>query len=497
VEVRAPVRDAAGEHIGSLVLATLPRRTDSLTLTGSTAQVVEGGIYRYEVLLDEPASSVVLEPGDELVSFDTDACLAGRFQPRQHVGGLRIAIGVPGSGTAGIVEVEVAPTKLEYASEYQQMLGDIAGVATEALLQGFAPASLTLAQDSSAPTTLLYQQFAFLSARLASREVQDALALIVANPHRAWHTQTELQAAGRPLPSSSNLSRAVTKAGSRVATHRRLRVASVPRMLERHRTEATFDSLPNRFVKYALERWRTLAQRLLDALSGTDIGAPGPVRRGRRVARMVQEQIDHVLAAPFFGEVSQLDYFPSSNQVLHRQQGYREIFQTFALAEVGAGLSLDLDVDDVFAASQRNVATLYEYWAFLQLVEAVGAACGERRTVDALAVSSDELSLGLKQGTMSGVKWETAAGGRQLQVEVFFNRHFRSSKDSSKVSSWSRAMRPDCSVRIRPRTSLPDVSPGSLDVWVHFDAKYRVERAREQFDAAADERVPSQVSGER
>ena len=52
----------------------------------------------------------------------------------------------------------------------------------------------------------------------------------------------------------------------------------------------------------------------------------------------VQEQIDRVLAAPLFAEVGSLDVFPSSNQVLHKQQGYREIFQTFALAEVGAGV---------------------------------------------------------------------------------------------------------------------------------------------------------------
>jgi uncharacterized protein len=201
----------------------------------------------------------------------------------------------------------------------------------------------------------------------------------------------------------------------------------------------------------------------------------------------VQEQIDHVLAAPLFAEVGDLDVFPSSNQVLHKQQGYREIFQTFALAEVGAELSVELDVDDVFAASQRNVATLYEYWAFLQLVEAVGAACGQRRTVDALALSSDGLSLGFKQGANSCVRWEAAAGGRRLDVEVFFNRHFRSSGQASSASSWSRAMRPDCSVRIHPISSLPDVQPGSLDVWLHFDAKYRVERAREQFDAGTEE----------
>ena len=485
-ELRAPVVDATGAAIGELVLATLPSRSDQLSMAGIRPRVAEGAVYRYALELYDQPPAVQLEPAQELFSFDTEASLAGRLQPRQHVGAVRVRVTVPTSGVVGTVEIDVAPTKLEYASEYQQMLGDVANVATEALLQGFAPAALTLEQDSSVRSRLLYQQFAFLQARLTSREVQDALAVILANPHRTWRSETELQSAARPLPSSSTLTRALTRPGARVSTNGRLRVASVPATLERHRTEATFDSIPNRFVKHALERWRAIAQRLIDSLA-VDADVPGPVRRGRRVAQELQEQIDDVLAAPLFREIGPLGFFPSANQVLHRQQGYREIFRTFALAEVGASLSLDLDLDDVFSASQRNVATLYEYWAFLQLVEAVGVVCGERRTVEALAVSGDHLSLGFKQGAKSSVQWETAASGRRLLVEVFFNRHFQSSRDGAKISSWSRAMRPDCSVRVRPRSGLPQVAAGSLDVWVHFDAKYRVERAREQFDAATPE----------
>jgi predicted component of viral defense system (DUF524 family) len=486
LEVRAPVLDAIGEAIGEIVLSTLPGRRDVLSLSGSTPRVNESGRYRYSLNLKGDPAAVQLEPGAELFSFDTETRLSGRFEPKQHVGAVRLRVTVPGSGAVGTVEVDVAPTKLEYASEYQRMLNDVAEVATEALLQGFAPAALTLEQDAGLRSELLYQQFAFLSARLASREVRDALALIVANPHRAWQTETELQSASRPLPGSSTLTRALMRPGRRAVTNGRLRVVSVPAQLERHRTEASFDSIPNRFVKHALERWRAIAQRLLDLLS-SDPDVPGPVRRGRQVARELQAQIDDVLAAPLFREIGPLGVFPSANQVLHKQHGYREIFRTFALAEVGASLSLDLDLEDVFSASQRNVATLYEYWAFLQLVEAVGAVCGERRTVEALAVSSDQLSLGFKQGAKSSVQWETAATGRRLVVEVFFNRSFRSSRDPSNASSWSRAMRPDCSLRVRPRSGLPDAAAESLDVWVHFDAKYRVERAREQFDSRASE----------
>ena len=483
MEVRAPVVDESGQRIGELVVSQLPNRSECPGWDGPVAEVAEGGTYRFSVeLLAQPAE-VILEPSSELFSFDTPSCLTGRLMPRQHVGRIRVEIAVPGTAVVGTTELSVTPTKLEYATEYHYMLEGVASVATEALLQGFSPAALALRQDTASRPSLMYQQFAFLHARLRSRELRNALAVVIASPHRSWQSEAEAVGAGRPLPGSSQLGRALARPGPRVGTNGRLRVRTVPRAIERSRTDATFDSVPNRFVKYALQRWRALAQQLLDRMEQPQLRQTGPLRRGVRAARETITELDHVLATPFFAQVGRLDVFPSANQVLHKQEGYRQVFQTFALAEVGAGLSMDWAIDDAFSASQRNVATLYEYWTFLQLVDVIGEVCGASRTVEALAVAADGLSLGFRQGTKGGVRWETTARDRELEVEVFFNRTFVSSTSRDSETSWSRAMRPDCSVRVRPRTLLPDVEAGALDVWLHFDAKYRVERVREQFDS--------------
>ena len=57
-------------------------------------------------------------------------------------------------------------------------------------------------------------------------------------------------------------------------------------------------------------------------------------------------------------------------------------------------------------------------------------------------------------------------------------------------------MRPDCSVRIRPEGSTPShVSADELEVWLHFDAKYRVDNLVAQLtvDSDADE-PPDEVT---
>jgi hypothetical protein len=149
------------------------------------------------------------------------------------------------------------------------------------------------------------------------------------------------------------------------------------------------------------------------------------------------------------------------------------------LAEVGARLALDWELEDVFGASQRNIATLYEYWAFLQLARSVGRQCGEDISASAFKLSSDELTMSFRRGAASRLRWSTTARGRRMQVELYFNREFLAS--ALPDASWSRAMRPDCSLRVRPDVSLGDVSADDLTIWLHFDAKYRVEFADEQF----------------
>jgi Domain of unknown function (DUF2357)/PD-(D/E)XK nuclease superfamily len=486
-ELRAVLRGDGDRPVGSLTVARLPGRSDLLDVDPDDDRrfvMAEGGTYRFEIDLDWRTDSVRVEPA-ELFSFDDERRLRGRMQPRQHVGRLRVRIEDARSGRDGWAEFDVRPTKLRYEREYRRMLEDVTDVATEALLQGFAPAALALEVDPEARPDLLYQQFALLHARLSSPELQGAIARVVHDPHVTWTKRVELQPPGRAIPGSSMLGRALSRPGPRAPTHGLLAVDSAPLAVQRERTDPSLDSVPNQFVKYALRRWRTVAQHLADNL-GVIEAVSGPIRRGRDVVAQVLRQLDGYLAEPLFREVGELTMFPGSNQVLQKQHGYRQILRTFVFGELGGRLSFEWDIEDAFSASQRNVATLYEYWAFLQLAEAVGAACGESRVIEALTSTSDGLSLSFKQGQASAVRWRARAGERDLDVDLFFNRTFLVSPKHLTESSWSRAMRPDASIRVRPRSHLPELADqGDLDLWLHFDAKYRLEAAKDQFARAS------------
>src|SRR5215213_5276270 len=308
------VRNADGGKIATLRVGRLPRRSDELGLEDERIVVQEEGTYLFEVNLPGE-NQIQVNPGSELFSFDDASNMRGRLLPKQHVG--RINVAIRGSACTGLVTLTVRPKKLEQDTEYRRMLDDIAETATEAILQGFAPPTIGLMHDATLDPRLLYQQFAFLHARLTTSGEQD-LAMIINRPHTGWVDYEETQLPGKPLRGTSRNLRALTRPGRRIPTSSGQLVASLPNPLRVARTEETLDTEPNRFVSFALRRWRNLAQRVLDILQ-PQAATSGPVTRGIDAAEEVIKLLDSALNTPLFHEVGEIRSFPSGNQVLQKR----------------------------------------------------------------------------------------------------------------------------------------------------------------------------------
>jgi hypothetical protein len=493
VTTTLPLRDGNGVSVGGLSITALPRsagpqdRSDDPTRSRNepAVQLLEASSYRYKLDLVD-AQEVRLEPA-ELFDPDDPTGMTGRLFTRQYVGDVWLAVLDPEGDELGSAAVLVRAAKLEHEREYQRMLRDIADLAAEAVLQGFAPASTSTAIMSAKPPRLLYQQFAILQARLADEELQDAIAEVIHRPQRGWVRETEYRAPGRPLQLRGEVARALTGPGRRVRIATAVgSLRTLPSTIESHRSDETVDTVANRFVKFALTHWRSLATRLGDILTSRASTAYGV--RGTAAVDRVVEGLDDVLSEPFFRQIGQMQELPTSNQVLLKREGYRQIFSTFALIE--SSLDLRLELDDAIHPSQRNIASLYEYWTFLKLVEVVGAACGDAPApLKLFEQDGDGLSLGLKRGKQSKLRWDVSVAGRRLAISVYFNRTFRATDDHASDGSWSRAMVPDASVLIRPSQGRARVeSERDLDVWLHFDAKYKLDWASSQFEKVLRER---------
>jgi len=176
-----------------------------------------------------------------------------------------------------------------------------------------------------------------------------------------------------------------------------------------------------------------------------------------------------------FAEVGPMQRVPVESQVLQKREGYREVFRLFFAVEAAALLAWTPD-EATWHAGIRDVAALYEYWVYLRLAGVVARVCGTTLDPGALLRDDDEgLTVTLRRGAAPVVKATVTHLGRPIELALYYNRHFAGVAKDNAGGSWTRGMRPDCSLQIVPRA--PDAEP----VWLHFDAKYRVDQVTELF----------------
>ena len=260
---------------------------------------------------------------------------------------------------------------------------------------------------------------------------------------------------------------------------------SVPRQVTRTTHIESFETIPNQFVRFAFEQWKSLAARVHDLLP--DRGADN--ERGRREARRIEERLHHLLTIPALAEAGRLDHFPNANTVLNSRAAYREIFRSFLLGDVAASVTWE-GGDDVFGAGSRDVATLYEYWVFIELARIIESIPGFSFDRSELVTETKGgLSLDLRRGSEVLLSGTGTRRGRSIRLELWFNRTF--TPHGRQESSWTVEMRPDCSLRIQPSDEKWDMA-----TWVHFDAKYRIHQYETFFRTDVDDgdAIRSQMS---
>ena len=445
-------------------------------------QLLEGAEYRYRI---DCAAEVTRVETDrpEIFQPDDDSGRGGRLRPGMHVG--RLPVNLTLDDTLASVAFEVRSRKLEYLTQYRWMLRDIAEVFAEAIMERFGPTEEQFQIDESGNARTLYQRFAFLNALLKDEQFQSAIRLILSRPYVAWQETEEPRAPSGGIRASSHLSRQLCRPGARTSYTVATSAGMIPwpRRMHIRRTDEVLDNPPNRFVKFALRKWRSEFLAILKILEAEKTSAP--VGRGVEEVTQAVNELETVLSAPLFSNVETVAGLPTANPVLLRKEGYREILRAFIQAEMAARLAWD-GGEDIYSAGQRNVATLYEFWSFVQLAQVLANLCDTPLDLkELLRPTADGLNILLTRGRETHLTGVVSRLDRRMQIELWFNRSFPGR--GSAPSSWSRRMRPDCSILIRPMGSAAD---DFRSVWIHFDAKYRADELVDVFGLDEDAEKP-------
>lgn len=433
-------------------------------------QLLEGMEYRFSITGSDPGHYTTDRA--EIFLPDDRTGKTGRIRTGLATGFLPITV-YRQSRVVGRLNLEVRSRKLPYLRQYQWMMRDIAAQMSEVVMERFAPSEHHFEVKEEADARTLYQKFCFLKSLLDDEAFRAAVRLVLNRPYTQWDQREEWRNPARGIKASSKLVRRLAAAGWRNPDASELSAVrdkplSSPSRIPVPIAHESLDNQPNRFVKFALENWRAQVARVESALQR--LSPSNPVSRGGVEVAAVLSELDELLSHDVFRDVGRLDQFPAASTILQQREGYRDIYRAYLSSEFAAKLSWP-GGEAVFGAGQRNVATLFEYWTFLQLATALARVCGQSFDFrDLLRKDESGLSLGLIRGKQCVLKGKVHRLGRVVDVELWFNRTFSSGRRPG--TSWARPMRPDCSVRLTPTGGVYIDVP---EVWLHFDAKYRVE----------------------
>lgn len=398
----------------------------------------------------------------------------GQFTVINHLGYAGITVrDRDGDGILSI-PLELVSRKLDFDTEYRRMTEDIAHFCEQLLLTWDAPTALRFTSDASSPATLVLERFLFLRSFLTEEKLGRILEMIGRKPHSRLVANKAWKPAG--MAGSTDF---LSNPGGMLRAWRRQDGRPLPGEVMDIRKDETHDTAPNRFLKFALSRFRHLCSEVHELKGDSSpIGCE---------AMELMGNFDGILAKRFFREIGHLDRLPLDNQTLQKGEGYREILRAWIMTEAAATLNWK-GREDSYEGATRDVATLYEYWIFLKLHGILSGITGMRAVSgnggDFISGTDGEILIRLKSGEPSRSCFKlNIAGVDCLAVDLHYERTFKAGGSAQSGRSYSRNFRPDYTVSIYPSRfgSEKAAEEAGEIAHLHFDAKYRVSKISQMF----------------
>ena len=349
------------------------------------------------------------------------------------------------------LSVEVRSRKMDYLNDYRTMLDDISEKLA-ALVFDYGSPTAVYAQRAAHDEHIAYLDYLFLHYLMDERRFPLHFHLVATNPHRTTKQEsiwTDLSLARSLTPRSlqamyvhtENLARPQRVVAPTLQTQLH---GYVPCQLLDDRVTTIFDTAPNRFVKHFLEQF-ILKLRELEMCFGTD-------SRGRHLAEDCsrwRHNLENLSRVHFLEKVSRMHVYPAGSQVLLKREGYRQLndyYRRFLLT----GKVMWEGFEELIKTPNKDLATLYEYWCFFQLLDAVAVALGAQ--IDPRQFVKEEGDIFRVILDQSG-----KSRGQMGWAEVYYNRYFHHRRGDS----YSVTLHPDYVVELHS---------GQRFI---FDAKYK------------------------
>jgi predicted component of viral defense system (DUF524 family) len=363
-----------------------------------------------------------------------------RFENRLGLAALQPFAGGQPVGEPVHVEVLSAkfPTPEEHLGLFRTLLDNLFTRAARLPFTFSAPTARGVVESLRPPTPLFVLHFLTQH----GRELAMSLATVQGSPHRKLVDRPEYVPVAEASEVDADVLLRLLQDTHRWAPASGFPLAErlnghAPTHVWQRLPEETYDTTENRFGRSFLRQVLVAAETLPAQRWWANV----PNDRKHDV-RNTAAHVRRAMHCPPFADVGEMERFPASSQVLLRREGYRDLLRLWQLFHQARRplferLRQAMDV--------RDIATLYEVWVFLALVEETAEITGESPVVE------------LRLSDHHGLNWYSEARfGRA--GKLLYNRGYL------RPTSYSVPLRPDFTWEVSGR---PEVV---------LDAKFRLDR---------------------
>ena len=358
------------------------------------------------------------------------------------------------------IPFEVRSRKIDYATEYAAMIGDLSKHAQGLLYESKSPLfqsfELDNLQNKSSYEDFMLLEYLFKDENLPStieylsRNLYSALTSTVEEVPTSFASNINPNDLIDVFSNSDNL----TKTDDEIWQERTK--GHIPLKINETKYIDDIDVPENRFYKNFLESIENLINELLKK------SHEGYIRDQLLIYR---ETISAYLSARYFKDISMMDYVPLNSQLLQKKEGYRDILQYYLIFELGFKLNWD-EISNEFKGNEKKLFELYEYWCYFELIDVLNQI--SINSIDFSDIfdkvkdeNKDEFSISLKHNLINSFYIDI--DGNAIQVDLTYNRSFY--RTSNDFKSYSVTLRPDYSLIIHIENKR---------YILHFDAKYKL-----------------------
>lgn len=222
----------------------------------------------------------------------------------------------------------------------------------------------------------------------------------------------------------------------------------------------TVDTNENRFVKYFLQTIPRRLNGLRDILTSDKKSYLNP-DIDQHLEEMTRK-IAAFLADPLWHDVGSMAFIPVSSQVLHRREGYRQLFQLYSLLQLTSRCDFFSKDDFQNLLETKDTPTLFEYWAFFVVKDILDSL------LKPIPCRSIIYASPLEQNVEPGI-CITYEGG----ISLWFNKTYRGSSERQPGDCFADNEKTNGSYSHNFR---PDIVLERNDNLLIFDAKFKGQR---------------------